>query len=89
MENTLDKTTVSCRKCKHITDSDRLIIEKLYRKGYSVAKIADLPDFHLSSIYREQQRDRVTHLNTQLEECVTYSADRAGDEATGTFITVS
>ncbi len=25
MENTQDKTTVSCRKCKHITDSDHQI----------------------------------------------------------------
>lgn len=50
MENTKDKTTVSRRKCKHITSSDRQITEKLYRKGYSVAQIADLLGFQRSSI---------------------------------------
>ena len=81
MENTLGKTTVSRRKCKHITNSGRQIIEKLYRKGYSVAQIADLLGFHRSSIYRELHRGRVIHLNSQLEQYVTYSADRADDEA--------
>ena len=81
MENTKDKTTVSRRKCKHVTSSDRQIIEKLYRKGYSVAQIADLLGFHRSSIYRELHRGRVIHLNSQLEQYVTYSADRADDEA--------
>ena len=81
MENTKDKTTVSRRKCKHITSSDRQIIEKLYRKGYSVTQIADLLGFHRSSIYRELHRGRVIHLNSQLEQYVTYSADRADDEA--------
>ena len=80
MENTKDKTTVSRRKCKHITSSDRQIIEKLYRKGYSVAQIADLLGFHRSSIYRELHRGRVIHLNSQLEQYVTYSADRADDD---------
>ena len=51
MKNTKDKTRDSRRKCKHIDDSERQIIEKLYRKGQSVAQY------------------------------VTYSADRASDEA--------
>lgn len=81
MKNTKDKTSDSRKKCKHIDDSERQIIEKLYRKGQSVAQIADLLGFHRSTIYRELQRGKVIHLNSQLEEYVTYSADRASDEA--------
>ena len=33
MKNTKDKTSDSRKKCKHIDDSERQIIEKLYRKG--------------------------------------------------------
>ncbi len=40
-------------------------------------------DFHRSSIYRELQRGRVTHINSQLVEFVTYSADRASDNDRG------
>ena len=68
MKNTKDKTSDSRKKCKHIDDSERQIIEKLYRKGQSVAQIADLLGFHRSTIYRELQRGRVIHLNSQLEE---------------------
>ncbi|MBR5523503.1 MAG: IS30 family transposase [Akkermansia sp.] len=81
MKSTKTKTTTSLRKGKHITDSDRQIIEKLYRKGYPVAKIADLLGFHRSSIYRELKRGQVTHLTSELVEYVTYSADRGSDEA--------
>lgn len=81
MKSTNTKTNTSRRKIKHITDSDRQIIEKLYRKGHSVAHIANLLDFHRSTIYRELQRGRVIHYNTQLEEYVTYSSDRGSDEA--------
>lgn len=81
MKSTHTKTTTSAAKRKHFTDADRQIIEKLYRKGYSVARIADLLGFHRSSIYRELKRGRVTHLSSELVEYVTYSADRGSDEA--------
>ena len=58
----------------------RQIIEKLYRKHVPVAQIADLLDVHRSTIYRELQLGRVTHLNSELISFSTYSADRASDE---------
>ncbi len=38
-------------------------------------------NFHHSTIYREIQRGCVTHLNSELVEFVTYSADKASDDA--------
>lgn len=81
MENTKTQSTNSTRKFKRITDADRQVIEKLYRKGLLVAQIASLLNFHHSTIYREIQRGRVTHLNSELVEFVTYSADKASDDA--------
>ena len=52
-----------------------------YRKVPSVFPIADLLGFQQSSIYRELKRGQVTHLNRDFVEYVTYSADRASDEA--------
>ena len=80
MKSTKTKTTTSLRKGKHITDSERQIIEKLYRKHVPVSQIADLLEVHRSTIYRELQRGRVTHLNSKLIAFSTYSADRASDE---------
>lgn len=80
MKSTKTKTTTSLRKGKHITDSERQIIEKLYRKHVPVSQIADLLEVHRSTIYRELQRGRVTHLNSELIAISTYSADRASDE---------
>ena len=40
MKNTCPKTTTSRKKGKRITDSERQIIEKLYSKHVSVARIA-------------------------------------------------
>lgn len=45
-----------------------------------MAQIADLLDVHRSTIYRELQLGRVTHLNSELISFSTYSADRASDE---------
>ena len=81
MKNTQAMTTTSPRKHKHFTDADRQMIEKLCRKGSPVSLIADLLGFHRSSIYRVLKRGRVTHLNSELVEFDTYSADRASDEA--------
>ncbi len=80
MKSTHTKTTTSRKKGKHITDEERQIIEKLYRKHVPVAQIADLLDVHRSTIYRELQLGRVTHLNSELISFSTYSADRASDE---------
>ncbi len=81
MKDTRTKTTTSPRKHKHFTDADRQMIEKLCRKGSPVSLIADLLGFHRSSVYRVLKRGRVTHLNSELVEFDTYSADRACDEA--------
>ncbi len=81
MKSTQTNTTSSPGKRKHFCDAERQIIEKLYRKGISVARIADLLGFHRSSIYRELKRGQVTHLTSELVEYVTYSADRGSDEA--------
>ena len=80
MKSTHTKTTTSRKKGKHITDEARQIIEKLYRNHVPVAQIADLLDVHRSTIYRELQLGRVTHLNSELISFSTYSADRASDE---------
>ena len=60
MKSTHTKTTTSRKKGKHITDEERQIIEKLYRKHVPVAQIADLLDVHRSTIYRELQLGRVS-----------------------------
>lgn len=80
MKSTRTKTTTFRKKGKHITDSERQIIEKLYRKGVPIPQIAALLEVHRSTIYRELQRGRVTHLNSELITFSTYSADRAIDE---------
>ena len=51
MKSTKTKTTTFRKKGKHITDAERQIIEKLYRKHVPVAQIADLLDVHRSTIY--------------------------------------
>ena len=66
MKSTRTKTTTFRKKGKHITDSERQIIEKLYRKGVPIPQIAALLEVHRSTIYRELQRGRVTHLNSEL-----------------------
>ena len=80
MKSTKTKTTTFRKKGKHITDAERQIIEKLYRKGVPVPQITDLLEVHRSTIYRELQRGRVNHLNSELIPFSTYSADRASDE---------
>lgn len=80
MKNTCSKTTTFRKKGKHITDSERQIIEKLYRKGVPIPQIAALLEVHRSTIYRELQGGRVSHLNSELITFSTYSADRAIDE---------
>ena len=59
MKSTRTKTTTFRKKGKHITDSERQIIEKLYRKGVPIPQIAALLEVHRSTIYRELQRGRV------------------------------
>lgn len=41
---------------KHLTYTDRLIIEKLYRQGCSKRIIADTVGVHISTVYRELKR---------------------------------
>ena len=63
-------------KGKHITFSERQLIERWVREKKSVAQIASLLARHRITIYRELKRGRVKHLDSELREFSTYSAVR-------------
>ncbi len=69
------------RKFKQITDAQRHTIQTLVDKGFKAKDLIDIFDFHRSTIYRELKRGKVKHLRSDLAEYVTYSADRAIDQA--------
>ena len=74
--NTQDniKTT---RKRKHLNRMDKLFIENARNKKMPVATIADICDVHISTIYKELKRGKVTHLSSELIEYETYSAEKS------------
>ncbi len=65
------------RHYKHLTRTDRLMIEKLLLKNEPVTKIADLIGVHISTIYREIKRGMYVHTNSNLTEEERYSSDLA------------
>ena len=67
------------RKGKHITFSERQQIERWLREKKSISQIAKLLDRHRITIYRELKRGRVKHLDSELREFSTYSAQFAQD----------
>ena len=64
-------------KGKHITFSERQLIERWVREKKSTAQIASLLARHRITIYRELKRGRVKHLDSELREYFTYSAQFA------------
>ena len=62
---------------KHLTKTDRLMIEKLLLKKEPVTKIANLIGVHTSTIYREIKRGMYVHTNSNLTEEERYSSDLA------------
>ncbi len=65
------------RRFKQLTRSDRLKIEALDKAGHKVKEIAELIGVHQSTIYRELQRGRYIHTNSDLTEEERYSPDIA------------
>lgn len=63
------------RTFKQLTNTDRVRIETLFIRGYSVREIADTLRVHISTIYRELKRGRYIKLTTLLKEQVSYSSD--------------
>lgn len=63
-------------KHKHLTWSDRLVIERMHLKGYKVKDIANAVDHCQSTIYNELRRGRYMHTNSDLTEELRYSPDK-------------
>lgn len=65
------------RRFKQLTRADRLKIEALDKAGHKVKEIAEHIGVHQSTIYRELQRGRYIHTNSDLTEEERYSPDIA------------
>lgn len=74
-ENTHVKVTTSHRHFKQINFQQRQLIERWYAQKVPIVDIAQRLGMHRSSIYRELRRGRVKHLDSELREFYTYSAD--------------
>lgn len=81
MNHGQEHTTKNPRKFKQITDAQRHTIQTLRSNHRNVKEISEMLGLHRSSIYRELKRGKVTHLRSDLSEFITYSADRAIDQA--------
>ncbi len=68
------------RKFKQLTRADRLKIEALDKAGHGKKEIADQIGVHQSTIYRELQRGRYIHTNSDLTEEERYSPDIAEEK---------
>lgn len=64
-------------KFHHLTETDRLIIEKYLKRKIPVREIADELGVHISTVYREIKRGRVLQRNHGLTEEYRYCADTA------------
>lgn len=65
------------RTFHHLTETDRLIIEKYLRRKIPVKEIAEELGVHISTIYREKKRGQVLQRNSDLTEEYRYCADTA------------
>lgn len=65
----------------HVKWHNRLKIEQMKNDGKSVREIADALHFHISTIYRELDRGKWEHLNTDLTTDIRYSPDIAQGKA--------
>jgi IS30 family transposase len=62
-------------KFTQVTKADRIKIETLLNAGHKVSEIAKLLNFHRSTIYREINRGKYMHLNSDYTETEMYSSD--------------
>lgn len=65
------------RRFRHLTKTDRLIIEKYLKRKISPAEIAEDIGVHISTIYREIKRGQVLQRNSDLTEERRYCGDYA------------
>ena len=73
------KRTTTSRKGTHLNYTERILIEKLLKVGWSKAQVAKELDRDYSTIRREVAKGLVEHLNTDLMKSMVYNADRAQD----------
>lgn len=60
---------------KHLSHSDRIKMETLLNKGYSKKEVAEYLHVHRSTIYREYNRGKYIHRNSDYTEEERYSSD--------------
>lgn len=60
---------------KHLSKSDRIKMETLLNKGHSKREVADYLHVHRSTIYREYDRGKYIHRNSDYTEEERYSSD--------------
>ena len=65
------------RTFHHLTETDRLIVEKYLKRKIPVREIADELGVHISTIYREIKRGQVLQRNSDLTEEYRYCGDAA------------
>ncbi|MCD7825697.1 MAG: IS30 family transposase [Clostridiaceae bacterium] len=70
-------------KFKHLTFNDRLHLEILKRAGHKPKEIAELLNFHVSTIYRELKRGEFEAVNSDLTKEKRYSPDIAQEYMNG------
>jgi IS30 family transposase len=69
--------TAKSGKYKHLTERDRYRLEGYLETGLPVKKIAEKLNSHLSTVYREINRGRVTKIKSDLTEYQVYRANTA------------
>lgn len=65
------------RTFKHLSLTDRIIIERMLNQKYSIKKIAGVLHVHQATIYRELKRGKWIKTNSDLTEKESYSSDIA------------
>lgn len=65
------------KKFHHLSETDRVIIEKYLKRKIPVREIAEELGVHISTIYREINRGQVIQRNSDLTEEFRYCADTA------------
>lgn len=68
------------RRFRHLSKSDRLIIDTMLRDGKGKKEIAERIGVHESTVYREEKRGRYVHRNSDWTETERYSPDIADEK---------
>lgn len=63
------------KKFKQLSHSDRIKMETLLNKGHSKAEVAEYLHVHRSTVYREYERGKYMHRNSDYTEEEQYSSD--------------